>query len=144
MTTRNWILPAAAMTLLGVAMLGGGWSTAESADQAKLPGDAGPGPYAQGCVDCHVAEGAGDIGTLLAAMRHPNVDDDTKSVPGDCTDCHSDEVGFTPLGDLSHMLHYENPAENAFVQEYGGNCLHCHAIDVATGTVTVKSGPKNW
>lgn len=138
MTTRNWILPAAAMALLGVAMLGGGWSTAESADQATLAGDAGPGPYAQGCVDCHVSEGAGDIGTLLGAMGHPDVADDIESVPGDCTDCHSD------LSDLAHMLHYENPAENPFIQEYGGNCLHCHAIDVETGSVTVKSGEKNW
>lgn len=132
------------VVLTGAVILALGWSIAESADQAKLPGDAGPGPYAQGCVSCHGMDGTDSLGTLLGAMRHKNVDRQTETVPGDCKDCHSADGDFTPLSELAHLLHYENPGENQFVQKYGGNCLHCHALDAKTGVITVKSGPKNW
>lgn len=126
------------------AILGAGWSIAESSDQAKLPGDAGPGPYVQGCVSCHGTDGNDSIGALLGAIKHKNVDQQTATVPGDCNECHSADGDYTPLGELSHMVHYENPGENDFVQKFGGNCLHCHALDAKTGVIKVKSGPKNW
>jgi len=138
------LLSVAAATLLGIALLSTAASTAESADQAKLAGDAGPGPYEQGCVDCHAKDGAENIGALLAAMKHRNVDKQTVTVPGDCVECHSEDGGYTPLSEFSHMLHYENPAENAFVGNYGGSCLHCHQLDAQTGIISVKSGPRNW
>jgi mono/diheme cytochrome c family protein len=137
-------LSVATAALLGIALLGAGASTAQAADQAKLAGDPGPGPYVQGCVDCHTEDGAENIGALLAAMKHRNVDKQTETVPGDCVECHSEDGGFTPLSEFSHMLHFENPAENAFIQSYGGNCLHCHQLDADTGIITVKSGPRNW
>lgn len=137
-------MSVAAATLLGIALLGAGFSTAESSDQAKLAGDPGPGPYVQGCVDCHAKDGAENIGALLAAMEHRNVDKMTETVPGDCVECHSEDGGFIPLSELSHMLHFQNPAENAFIGSYGGNCLHCHQLDAETGVITVKSGPRNW
>jgi hypothetical protein len=130
--------------MAGAAILGAGWSIAESSDQAKLPGDAGPGPYAQGCVDCHGTDGIDSLGKLLGTMKHKNVDTQTATVPGDCKECHSADADYTPLSELAHMVHYENPGENDFVQKYGGNCLHCHALDAKTGIITVKSGPKNW
>jgi len=138
------LLSVVAAMLPGIALLGMGFSTAEGADQAKLAGDTGPGPYVQGCVDCHAKDGAENIGALLAAMKHRNVDQQTVTVPGDCVECHSDDGDFTPLSEFSHLLHYEKPAENAFVRNYGGNCLHCHQLDTDTGIITVKSGPKNW
>lgn len=138
------LMPISIATLAGIVVLALGWSTARSADQATLAGDAGPGPYAQGCVDCHTNDAAENIGTLLAAMRHRNVDDKTTNVPGDCAECHSEDGGNTPLSEMSHMLHYEKPAENEFIANYGGNCLHCHALDAGTGVISVKSGPKNW
>jgi mono/diheme cytochrome c family protein len=134
----------AVAVLAGIAILGTGWSTAESSDQAKLPGDAGPGPYVQGCVDCHGKDGTESIGALLGAMKHRNVDKQTTTVPGDCRECHSADGDYTPLSELAHLAHYENPGENAFIQKYGGNCLHCHTLDAKTGVVSVKSGPKNW
>lgn len=130
--------------MAGAVLLGAGWSVAESSDQAKLPGDAGPGPYTEGCVSCHGVDGNDSLGTLLGTMKHRNVDKQTATVPGDCKDCHSADEDYTPLSELAHMVHYEKPGENDFVQKYGGNCLHCHALDVKTGIITVKSGPKNW
>jgi hypothetical protein len=144
MRFRIGFLVAIAVALASGGFLVAGWSTAESADQAKLAGAAGPGPYVQGCVDCHALDGAENIGALLGAMKHKNVDKQTVTVPGDCRECHSEDGGYTPLSELSHMLHFENPAENDFIGNYGGNCLHCHALDAKTGVITVKSGPKNW
>jgi hypothetical protein len=144
MNRKITILSVAAIALLGVALVGSGGSVANGSDQAKLPGDAGPGPYVQGCVDCHVEDGAGSIGALLDDLGHKNVDKDTGTVPGDCADCHSEDGGYTPLSELAHLLHFEDPANNAFIRDYGGNCLHCHALDASTGVISVKSGPKNW
>lgn len=130
---------------LGAAALSGlAGPVARSADQAKLPGHPGPGPYVAGCVDCHVTDGAGTMGSLLEKIGHRNVDKATAKVPADCVECHSEDGGFTPLNELAHMLHYDNPAANAFIKDYGGNCLHCHALDAKTGVITVKSGAKNW
>lgn len=112
----------------------------EANDETGIPVDHFP----QGCIDCHVEGKAETIGALLAAMRHPNVDSDTETVPGDCADCHSTEGGFSTLAEFNHFLHYENPATNAFVQDYDGDCRHCHLLDPDTGDVTVKSGPRNW
>ncbi|HUH00121.1 MAG TPA: hypothetical protein VMQ83_13245 [Gammaproteobacteria bacterium] len=137
-------LSTAAAATFCIVLLAAGGSTAESSDQAKLPGDAGPGPYPQGCVDCHTAEGAGALGAILADLGHKNVDKTTGTVPTDCNECHSEDGGFTPFKELPHLLHYDKPADNAFVGDYGGNCLHCHALDAKTGIMTVKSGPKNW
>lgn len=144
MIKRIAVVSAAAVVLAALSLAGAGWSTAEGSDQAKLPGDAGPGPYAQGCVDCHSQDGAEKIGAALAGLKHKNVDKEITEVPADCLECHSKEGDYTPLSELAHMLHFENPAENAFVQTYGGNCLHCHSLDPESGVITVKSGSKNW
>jgi hypothetical protein len=143
MPQRIRVLSVAA-ALLGVAASGAGWTGAVSADQATLPGEAGPGPYVQGCVDCHAADGAENIGALLSALKHVNVDDDIETVPDDCAACHSEDEGYIPLGELAHLVHFESPAQNDFIQVYGGDCLHCHALDTETGVMSVKSGPKNW
>lgn len=131
----------AAATLLCVALLGAGWTVAQVADQAE---PAGPAPYPQGCVDCHTKDGAGSIGAMLADLGHRNVDKMTETVPIDCMECHSEDGGFTTFKELPHLLHYGNPAENVFIGDYGGNCLHCHTLDAKTGIMTIKFGPKNW
>lgn len=128
----------AAGALLGAALLSTNWSVAVGADPA------GAGSYPQGCVDCHTADGAGLLGTRLAEIKHRNVDKQTATVPGDCKECHSEDGGYIELSEAVHLVHFENPAENPFVLEHGGSCLHCHALDADTGIVTVKSGPKNW
>jgi hypothetical protein len=106
---------------------------------------AGPAAgYPHGCVDCHTDDQAETIGSLLSAMGHRNVDARTDIVPNDCAGCHSEEGGFSLLHEFSHIVHYENPERNAFVQDYGGLCLHCHLLDIQTGEITLKAGPKNW
>jgi hypothetical protein len=106
---------------------------------------AGPAAgYPHGCVDCHTDDRAETIGSLLAAMGHRNVDARTQIVPNDCAGCHSEEGGFSLMQEFSHLVHYANPERNAFVQDYGGLCLHCHLLDTQTGDITMKAGPKNW
>lgn len=102
------------------------------------------GQYREGCVSCHNGGEAGTIGALLDAMGHPNVDRRTEVVPDDCVICHSEEGGESLLWEFNHIVHYGQPARNDFMRKFGGNCLHCHALDVHTGEVIVKSGPKNW
>jgi hypothetical protein len=144
MTTRITLISTAAVALAALSLAGIGGSTAEGSDQAKLAGDAGPGPYVQGCVDCHSEDGPENIGALLADFGHRNVDEQTSKVPGDCAECHSEAGGDTPLSEFAHFVHFDKPATNDFVQKYGGDCLHCHTLDAKTGVITVKSGPKNW
>jgi hypothetical protein len=146
---RPMLQPIKVLSIAAVALLAAGLtlatgSPAESADYAKLAGDPGPGPYPQGCVDCHSKDGPESIGALLESVGHRNVDDKTETVPGDCKSCHSEEGGLSLLSELSHIFHYQNPAKNDFIRVYGGECLHCHALDIETGAVTTKSGPKNW
>lgn len=138
------VLSIAVATLLAAGFLSAASIPAESADYARLAGDPGPGPYPQGCVDCHAKDGAENLGALLESLGHRNVDAKTETVPSDCKSCHSEEGGFSLLSELAHIFHYENPAKNDFIRVYGGDCLHCHALDVETGVVTTKSGPKNW
>jgi hypothetical protein len=130
--------------MAGAVMLVASWSDTAGADQPNLPGAAGPSPYAQGCVSCHGTDDNESIGALLGTMKHRNVDKQTATVPSDCKECHSADGDYTPLSEAVHLVHFENPGENDFVQKYGGHCLHCHALDVTTGITTVKSGPKNW
>lgn len=133
----------AAALAIGTLLLATG-AQAEGAGFARLAGDPGPGPYPQGCVDCHTKDGAENIGALLESVGHRDVDAETETVPDDCKSCHSEDGGYSLLSELSHIFHYENPAENEFIRVYGGDCLHCHALDVDTGEATNKSGPKNW
>jgi hypothetical protein len=139
MKMHHGIALLATGALLAAALMGIG-----SLSAGKAWAEGHKGAYPQGCVDCHKAGGVDDIGELLSGLGHRNVDDKTSKVPGDCVECHSDEGGSTPLSEAVHLVHFENPDRNPFVQDYAGNCLHCHALDAKTGVVTVKSGPKNW
>lgn len=100
------------------------------------------GAFPHGCADCHTAERAGTIGSMLAELGHPEVDD-IETVPDGCVECHSEDGGFWPMDELTHLAHYGHPPENAYLRDYGANCLHCHAMDLETGAVTIKSGPMN-
>ena len=97
--------------------------------------------YPEGCVSCH-AEGDMTIGALLSGLGHKNVDNMVETVPTDCLECHSEDGGFPPLYEFIHPAHYA--ADSGFMTEFEGNCTHCHAMDMDTGEVSVKSGAKNW
>jgi hypothetical protein len=104
--------------------------------------------YPNGCVSCHVNEGGVDmrLDTLLARIGHGRGGERTKEIPVGCNRCHaSDGSGVGPATrKLVHTLHYREPSENLFVTQYGGNCLHCHSMDGATGKAAIKVGERNW
>ncbi len=100
--------------------------------------------YAEGCTDCHDGTAVPTVGAVLEALGHPDVGPDTEVVPEDCSDCHSEEGGLWLLSEVAHMAHFREPADNGFVQEFDGDCRHCHVMDGETGEVDVKSGAKNW
>lgn len=131
------LVAAGAVAPLGAAT----GSDEESAAQAMQPGETSESP---GCVGCHDGDMAATLGVLLDELGHMPVDDMIETVPGDCLECHNEDGGAWMMSEMSHVLHYEDPANNAFVIDQGGSCLSCHAMDVESGEVAVKSGPKNW
>lgn len=101
------------------------------------------GDFPNGCVSCHAVNGGNDsrmnVGIKENMPSHVPIDSMITNVPGDCAMCHSGD----DLGKVVHKVHYSNPFENHFVEDYG-DCLSCHALDAGTGVMTVKSGKKNW
>lgn len=112
-----------------------------------LPGITAPDEHPRGCVDCHVNAGAGNDHRMNVELakggKHPNIDAIVKTVPTDCTMCHKAGAAG-PLQLVAHKLHYREPDDNVFVNNYGGACLQCHSLDANSGNMTMKSGPKNW
>jgi hypothetical protein len=146
MAERNSRYARLTLLPLGAALVMLGAGQASLAEPAAVAAEISDieAAYAQGCVDCHDGTAVPKVGPLLEALGHPGVDEDTATLPGDCAYCHSEEGGMWLLSEIAHMAHYRNPAENRFVQDYGGECRHCHVMDGESGTVGVKSGPKNW
>jgi hypothetical protein len=134
----------------GLAIFGGtvGLSAQSAGDAAFLPGITVKDAYPNGCVDCHIDQGGGKdyrISAELAKISgHPKVDKIVKTVPKDCLMCHKAGGKAPSLDTVMHKVHYAKPSENAFVTAYKGACLNCHALDLSTGEMSVKSGPKNW
>ncbi len=108
--------------------------------------------YPEGCVDCHAQKQGAPVdfrlNILLRQIGHPRVDR-LKTIPTACNRCHADEGGGeddgTPkFSQLIHIIHFDVPQTNTYVQQFGGKCQHCHAIDVDAGEAVVKSGERNW
>lgn len=102
--------------------------------------------FPAGCVDCHVELPDRDvrIGPLLAGSGHPETDNHEKRIPDGCRTCHSEGGDGEALSAVLHRIHFGKGSDSHFVTEFGGNCLHCHEMDPASGRVTVKSGERNW
>jgi len=133
------------ITAMAVGALGLGLGLSEPLgaaddDAADTAGTEQISAYPHGCVDCHTSEKAGLIGDLLADFGHIEVDD-IEVIPDGCIECHTDDGGFLPMDEITHLAHFSHPPENAFLTDYGADCLHCHAMDLETGAVTIKSGP---
>lgn len=116
-----------------------------------VPAVATADEYPNGCVDCHKVTDkghgwpfAGDfrLGPLLEQTGHRWVKK-IKTVPDDCTKCHSSEDDL-PLATIVHLVHFEKPAANVYTTEFGGKCGSCHGMDGPAGKAMVKSGPRNW
>jgi len=137
------------LVLLAVAGFTAGALLLTAADNAKppfLPGITVADDHPNGCVDCHSNQGEGKdyrLNVSLAKLgKHPKIDAIVKKVPNDCLMCH--KAGANALSLVLHKAHYEKGADSAFVKFYQGACLNCHQLDLASGKMTEKSGPKNW
>ena len=134
----------------GFAILGGTVAVSAQAagDAAYLPGITSKDAFPNGCVDCHTNQGEGKDYRITAELAkingHPKVDKIVKVVPKDCLMCHKAGPKPPVFSQAMHMVHFQKPTENPFVTVYKGACLNCHSLDLATGEMSVKSGPKNW
>ena len=143
-TTRRILIPvlAAALILLGAAVLT--WADSD----IELPGITTADESPNGCVDCHKnTTGEVEIRMDIAMKeidKHPDVTRITRTIPDDCLMCHKANAPAGALSPLTHKNHYSDPDENLFIDDHQGQCLACHALNIATGEMTVKSGPKNW
>jgi len=101
---------------------------------AGQPGVATVSAQAQGCPSCHGA--AGKQPTLEAAAKkvknHPATA--AKTVQ-QCVLCHTKGPTPAPFRTVLHKTHL-NSATFASAA-YKGTCTSCHAVDKATGTITV-------
>lgn len=112
---------------------------------ASLAGGVYADEFPQGCVDCHVqTTGQTDfrLNVLLDQIGHKRLRG-VRSAPKDCKRCHDDESDPT-LSELIHVIHYDVPKANMFVQRNGGDCRHCHTMQAEEGEAVAKNGPKNW
>lgn len=102
--------------------------------------------FPNGCVSCHVVLPDGmdkRLNAVLAEVGHVALKNKVSVVPGDCIECHKTADG-PAFSNLVHMAHTRSPEKNVFVTRFGGDCRHCHAIDPATGNVSLKAGKPNW
>ena len=130
-----------------VFLLGGALALVWANDAPELSGITVEDKYPNGCIDCHNDAGGEEIRRLdviLEELDHTNVSALTKIVPDDCARCHKEGTSIGGLNKQTHRIHYENPSENDFIDDFQGECLACHALNSATGEVTTKSGLKNW
>lgn len=81
-----------------------------------------------GCLSCHAKTGDKDY-SLTAELTlmneksgHPKME---VSGPKDCLTCHKDDKNS--LGKAVHKAHLTGEG-NVFVTNYGGSCVHCHAL----------------
>ena len=140
----NRILP---FCIALAAAAGGILAYAWSQEPAVPPVATSKDAYANGCVSCHIDDGAGNgkrLSTLLAAVEgHPKVTVVSK-VPADCAKCHKAGGGIEGFNTLMHKVHYAGLEKSEFLTFVQGSCLNCHSLDPKTGKMTIKSGPKNW
>ena len=139
-----------ALPLLVVVLVFGGalvLTWAQAGPPARLPGITAEDEHPNGCVSCHAQSGDNDYRlnvSVNAISGHPPITAIVKTIPKDCGVCHRPNVPAGPINTQTHKIHYENPSENVFVTVYKGQCLECHALNTATGAMSIKQGPKNW
>jgi len=119
-----------------------GTASGAETDVPELPGITSPDPYPEGCVSCH--QGTLLLKTMLAALKHRNIDAKVAVIPNDCKTCHSEEGGMDPMSNVAHSMHYASGSKSDFVTRYNGSCLNCHQVATGNGEVTMKSGKRNW
>ena len=102
--------------------------------------------FPEGCVSCHgqtSSEADFRLNALLTQIGHRWIKT-LKEIPEDCGKCHSGDDQEKTFMAMTHEIHYDVPKANLFTTRYGGECLHCHSMNVETGEAALKGGPKNW
>jgi mono/diheme cytochrome c family protein len=140
------------LAVLGLALivLALGAAPASPPSVPFLPGVMVKDDHPQGCVDCHINAGEGKDYRLSkgvgALPDHPSITNAFKNalIPDACLLCHKEGSKLGSMTAIIHKVHYEGKANSTFVMVYQGSCLNCHAIDLNTGAMHIKSGPANW
>ena len=132
----------AAVSLMTLLFTGAG-----KTNTPLLPGINAKDQFPNGCIDCHkeISKTADHrLNKVVSSIeKHPNIDKIVKTVPADCSICHG--KGKVPaLSTITHKQHYAKPDTNVFISNYDGSCLNCHALDIASGAMRIKSGARNW
>lgn len=112
---------------------------ADQPQKVEIPGINAPDTKPDGCVSCHTKRSEtqdyslpAELANLHKEGKHPSVK--VSSAPQDCLTCHGDT-----FKNVMHKAHLVGD-ENHFIASYQGQCMYCHALDKATGAMTVKSG----
>jgi hypothetical protein len=134
--------------------------------ERSIPGINAPDPFINGCVSCHVNKPEGD-GRLSTAMKqwakgaspkllakakaaapkgmtltgkHPPIP--VNLVPGGCLSCHgkNSKIG-PPMAQMIHLIHLTGE-ENNFIKKHGGECTHCHKLNLTTGLWILPNKPE--
>ena len=133
------------VTMILLLMVGAVFTVSADEMVLKLSGITVKDEHPNGCVDCHKVSGGNDYRlNVELGSGHPDISKIVRTVPNDCSMCHKANTKAGALNLQTHKIHYQNPANNNFVKAYQGDCLTCHSLDLATGVMKVKSGPKNW
>lgn len=137
-------------SLLAVGLLAAvlGLTAASSASTALLPGITTKDEHPNGCVDCHIKVSDKQDFRLVnlptLVKGHPDISKIVKKLPDGCMLCHKGTGKAPKLSNVLHVVHFKGGADNHFVSDYQGQCLNCHQLNIATGDMTMKSGPANW
>lgn len=118
---------------------------AEQATLPAIPGITAEDTHPNGCTDCHRKVSADrdyslatEIANMVKEGRHPRVSDRMlQDLPKQCITCHKPDSKY-PFGEIMHSAHLTGGADNHFITNYQGQCMHCHAMDPQTGSITVK------
>lgn len=125
-----------------------GFSPGKKTADTNLPGITTKDAFPNGCVSCHIGKSPDGDHRLNIDLKkikaHPDVTSMVKVVPKDCGKCHKAGPKPASLNAALHKVHYGREAASLFVKKFQGSCLHCHALNVKTGVMTMKSGTKNW
>ena len=127
----------------------------------EIPGITGKDTYVRGCIDCHTGKNgmpaplstiiktwSGKIdATTLAQLqafapkdmklkgKHPPVP--VKDVPVGCFRCHATSKSAPPLPRMMHGIHLTGGESSPFLTKFGGECTHCHKLDLTTARWTL-------
>lgn len=142
MTVKLGWMAAMAAWFMVAGCLPAGPAFGADPEVPSVPGVSGPDTMPNGCVSCHT--GKSNLSARLAALQHRDMSGKVTVVPDDCKSCHTEDSGLESMSMISHSMHYASGSSSDFVAQYGGQCLHCHAMATGSGEVTVKKGPKNW